>query len=124
MKNTMIKVHTKDNRIGYLACPEVNVDDMIGFMEDTGNLEKAERYTVGNMPLEALPEEVQNKVKSILKAYDNANVVYEYGKFSASASVCIKSHYHYDHFVCGRYTAEEVYTEEERRQNYQECFGC
>ena len=81
-------------------------------------------FKAGQMPLSELPEEIQNKVKSTLKAFNKVTVVYEYGKFSTSVGCCIKSHYNYDHFVCGEYKAEEVYTEEERRQNYKECFGC
>ena len=79
-------------------------------------------FEVGKMPLSELPEEVQSEVKSILKAYDRVNVVFEYNEFHVSASTCIKSSYNYDHFVCGRYNADEVYTPEERRQNYIECF--
>lgn len=79
-------------------------------------------FEVGKMPLSELPEEVQSKVKSILKAYNRVNVVFEYNEFHVSTSTCIKSSYNYDHFVCGRYNADEVYTPEERRQNYIECF--
>lgn len=80
-------------------------------------------YQVNKVPLEALPIEIQEKVKSTLKAYNSCNVYFEYNEFHASASVGIKSNYNYDHFVCGRYLAKEVYTEEERRQNYIESFG-
>lgn len=80
-------------------------------------------FEVGKMPLSELPEEVQNEAKSILKAYNSVNVVFEYNKFHVSTSICIKSSYNFDHFVCGRYNADEVYTPEERRQNYIECFG-
>lgn len=79
-------------------------------------------FEVGKMPLSELPEEVQSEVKSILKTYSRVNVVFEYNEFHVSASTCIKSSYNYDHFVCGRYNADEVYTPEERRQNYIECF--
>lgn len=79
-------------------------------------------FEVGKMPLSELPEEVQNEVKSILKSYSRVNVVFEYNESHVSASTCIKSSYNYDHFVCGRYNADEVYTPEECRQNYIECF--
>ena len=82
-----------------------------------------EVFKVAKMPFEKLPEEVQTEVKSILKAFSQCNVVYEYGKFHASASTCIKSDYNFDHFVCGHYLASEIYTPEERRQNYIEVFG-
>lgn len=80
-------------------------------------------FEVGKMPLSELPEEVQNEAKSILKAYNSVNVVFEYNEFHVFAFTCIKSSYNFDHFVCGRYNADEVYTPEERRQNYIECFG-
>lgn len=81
-------------------------------------------FEVAKMPLSELPEATQIEVKNLLKAYSRANVVFEYGEFHVSASTCIKSHYNYDHFMCGRYNADEVYTKEERRQNYFESFGC
>lgn len=80
-------------------------------------------FEVGKMPLNELPEEIQNEAKSVLKAYNSVNVVFEYNKFHVSASTGIKYSYNFDHFVCGRYNADEVYTPEERRQNYIECFG-
>lgn len=82
-----------------------------------------EAFEVAKMPLEKLPEDVQTEVKNILKAFNTCTVVYEYGKFHASTSTCIKSDYNFDYFVCGHYLAEEVYTFEERRQNYIEVFG-
>lgn len=82
-----------------------------------------EVFQAGEMPLEKLPAEIQEAVKSTLKAFHNCNVYYEYGEFHSSASVGIKSSYNWDHFVCGSYRDVDVYTEEERRQNYIECFG-
>lgn len=82
-----------------------------------------EVFEVAKMPLEKLPEEVQSEVKNILKAFDTCTVVHEYEKFRVSVGSCIKSDYNFDHFVCGRYLASDVYTPEERRRNYIEAFG-
>ena len=84
---------------------------------------KVESFTSGAMPLEALPEDIQEKVKSTLKAFDEVSVDYEHGRFNVFAGYCVKKNYHYDHFVCGRYLQTEVYTKEERRQNFIEEFG-
>lgn len=123
MKNTMIRVTGKDNQTCYLSVPAKNADKMVELLKDGGNTATVELFEVGTMPLDSLPEDIQNEVKSTLKAYNNVSVVYENFKFSTSVGVCIKSHYNFDHFVCGRYAAEDVYTEEERRANYKEVFG-
>ena len=68
--------------------------------------------------LNTLPSEVVEKVKSILRAYDEVNVIYEYGEYHVSAGLCIKSTYGADHEFIGTYKAKEVYTEEERILNY------
>jgi hypothetical protein len=126
MKRTMLKIHQPAN--GQTVHFVYNGDKAAAqsfaeeFLTPCGAEFKA--FEVAKMPLEELPDEVQQKAKSILKAYNQVNVVFEYNEFSVSASTCIKSSYHWDHFVCGRYFAKDVYTEEERRQNYQECFGC
>lgn len=64
-----------------------------------------------------------SEVKSILRAFNTAFVTYEYGRFNASASIGIKSNYASDNYFCGEYKAEEIYTPEERKQNFIEEFG-
>lgn len=68
--------------------------------------------------LNTLPSEVIEKVKSILRAYDEVNVIFEYGEYHVSAGLCIKATYGADHEFIGTYKAKEVYTEEERILNY------
>ena len=124
--NCMIKF-TTDNGTHYTTCPANKSDEMIQFYEDLGSKCDvsvfAEVFQVGKMPLSELPEAIQDQVRSTLKAYSKCSVTYEHGKFSAGAGCCIKASYGFDHFPCGEYKASEVYTLEERRQNYIESFG-
>lgn len=119
MMKSMIKVtNTNTNGTAYMVCPEKNVHTLIELL---GEAEATyEVYESSNMPLEALPESVVADVKGKLQVFNEVNVVYEYGEFRASANNCLKAHYHYDHFVCGSYKAEEVYTAEERKQHMAE----
>ena len=124
--NSMIKM-TTEHGTAYITCPARNTEEMIAHYEsfaaqcDTDVF--LESFSVGKMPLDKLPDDIQAQVRSTLKAYHKCNVTYEHGKFHASAGCGIKSSYGFDHFPCGEYKASEVYTIEERRQNYRECFG-
>lgn len=122
--NTMIKAYQPKNGETVHIVTQCNTKEAEEFCEQFLNPHGVtyKIFEVGKMPLSELPEEVQSKVKSILKAYRSVNVVFEYNEFHVSASTCIKSSYNYDYFVCGRYNANEVYTPEELRQNYIECF--
>lgn len=72
--------------------------------------------------LNTLPSAVIEKVKKVLRAYDEVQVIYEYGEFHVSAGLCIKSTYGGDHEFIGTYRADEVYTPEERILNYVNSF--
>lgn len=69
-----------------------------------------------------LPQEVQDKAKGVLRAYDQVNVIFEYGEYHVSAGLCLKSVYCADHEFVGTYNAVDVFTPEERIINYVECF--
>jgi hypothetical protein len=69
-----------------------------------------------------LPIEVQADIKSALRAYDSAYVIYENGKYNVSVAIGLKAHYPADHKVIGEYKATEIFTEEERIVNYMESF--
>jgi len=71
--------------------------------------------------LNELPVEIQNKIKSVLRAYDECDVTFEYGEYHMGG-ICLKSSYGADHEYIGCYKASEVYTPEERTLNYVECF--
>ena len=63
-----------------------------------------------------LPIEIQDHVKSILKAYDDVTVWYEHGRFTFGDS--IKAKYGEDHRFIGHYYAHEIFSEDERIVNY------
>lgn len=73
--------------------------------------------------LNNLPKEVIAEVKNILKAFDEVNVVFEYGKYDVSTSIVLKAHYATDHKFIGTFYAKDVYTEVERIENYINEFG-
>lgn len=68
--------------------------------------------------LNTLPSEVIEKVKNVLRAYDEVHVIFEYGEYHVSAGLCIKAIYGADHEFIGTYKANEVFTPEERMLNY------
>lgn len=117
--NVLVKA-TREEKIIYTACPEENASKLKALFEEYGATAEVLSYPVS---LEALPEEVQNEVKDVLKAFNQVSVVYENSKFRVSTGVGVYSHYAYDHMVCGRYNQEEVYTKEERARNFKEEFG-
>lgn len=120
--NAMIKVTNRVGEITYFSLPAKNAEKFVELIAEYDATH--EIFQAGEMPLEALPEETQYKVKDVLKAFGQVSVTYEYGKFEVSTAICVRAYYHYDHIVCGRYNQTDVYTEEERRQNYREVFGC
>ena len=63
-----------------------------------------------------LPIDEQERIKNELRAYDEVVVFYENGKFTHG--VCLKSSYAPDHEYIGTYKAKEIYTEDERIENY------
>lgn len=119
MANVMMRV-TNESNIVYMTCAESGANEVKEMFEKYGAQVEILTYPIA---LDKLPEEVQAKVKSILKAFDEVNVTYEYGKFEVSACSCLCAYYHYDRMYCGRYTSKEVYTAEERKQNFFESFG-
>lgn len=70
---------------------------------------------------EQLPEEVQEQVKEILKAYNSTLVTFENGKYQFGG-YCLKNTYASDHEVVGEYKADDIFTKEERIINYVESF--
>ena len=76
-----------------------------------------------NTRFEELPAEVQEMVKSNLHVYDQTHVSFEYGKYHVSPNVCLKAEYGEDHREIGTYRADEIFTEEERIENYINAFG-
>lgn len=72
--------------------------------------------------LRTLPETVQKDVLSVLRAYNECNVIYENGKYNVSAGIALTKTYANDHRFIGVAYADDIYTIEERTQNYIEVF--
>jgi hypothetical protein len=111
---------TANDATTYHTCPTENQNKLRELFEEFGATVEVYDYPVA---LEVLPEETQNEVKNTLKAFGEVTVTYQNRKFDVSAAISVTSHYAYDHMVCGRYLQENVYTREERRQNFLEEFG-
>lgn len=120
MTNTMIKTTNLEDVL-YITCPTKNVSKFIELVCEYDT--EVETFEVGSMPFEALPQNVQERAKEILKAFSEVSVVYENREFNVSAGICLKANYAHDHFSCGRYKQEDIYTKEERKQNFIEEFG-
>lgn len=65
-----------------------------------------------------LPKEVKEKIRYTLRAYDEAHVTYENGSYKVSVGVALTATYAPDFKVIGTITAKEVYTDDERIENY------
>lgn len=95
---------------------------MCGYILRLSNKErdatKGARYKAMINKLNTLPKEVQDKVKNTLKAYDEAHVTYENGDYKVSVGVALTATYAPDFKVIGTITAKEVYTDDERIENY------
>ncbi len=123
MRTKMIKAINIEGNTVYAPMLFLSMQSEILKLLEQAGCTNIETFEVGKMPLEKLPSAVQQEVKRTLKAFRRCGVTYEYGEFHVSTGCCIKAKYNYDHFVCGEYKADEVYTAEERRQNYIEVFG-
>ena len=124
MKKMMIGRNAKVGGYAVLVC-DVKAMEQITKMIDEENNPVVSYQVFGQDEalLTDLPEDVQAEVKKVLRAYDRCNVVYENNKFSVGTGCCLKSTYAWDHFVVNEYKAHDVYTPEERRQNFVEEFG-
>lgn len=111
---------TANEETTFHTCPAENQEKLKSLFEEFGAKVEIHNYPVA---LEVLPEETQQEVRNTLKAFNDVTVTFKNGSFCVSAAISVTSHYAYDHMVCGRYLAEQVYTKEERRQNFLEEFG-
>lgn len=123
MKNVMIKAKNIKGETVFVPIASSILDQIIKILEDGKAATDIQVFKPDTMKLDDLPEKVQDEAKGVLKAYNRVNVIYEYSTWHVSASICVKSSYGNDHFFAGTYYASEVYTEEERRQNFFEVFG-
>ena len=71
-----------------------------------------------------LPQEVQNQVLQILKAYDGVEVTFKDSNYHLMVASVLKKYYGPDFQFVGLYYAADLYTPEQRDLNYIETFGC
>lgn len=72
--------------------------------------------------LENLPQKTQDEIRNTLKAYNECNVTYEHGEYHTSPHIYLKAAYATDRKFIGTFYAEEVFTLEERTENYIKTF--
>lgn len=72
--------------------------------------------------LALLPTDIQTQVLETLKAYACITVTYEYGKYTASTGTMLKEIYAPDYRVFGTFYQDDIYSLDERTENYIECF--
>ena len=118
MKNSMIK------RMDNGAMGSFCTDGVKSALEAMSNVFGCEckAFEAGTVPFVELPEDVQAEAKETLKAYSKVTVEFANGKFHVFTGCMICKDYAFDQCVCGTYTAEEIYTPEERIINYMESF--
>lgn len=67
---------------------------------------------------ETLPQATQEEVKNTLKAYDNCFVNFQNGEYKVNTSIGILSKYPKDFKSIGEVSSHDIYTREERIENY------
>jgi hypothetical protein len=72
---------------------------------------------LNNLPLETIEE-----VRSILKAYDECNIIYECGKYKVRTGHCLQSSYSQDYRFVATFNKNDIYTAEGQELNYIEEF--
>ncbi|MEG1495597.1 MAG: hypothetical protein RR406_04810 [Bacilli bacterium] len=72
--------------------------------------------------LKSLPMEVQEKIKTTLKAYDECIVKFEYGKYNVNVNYCLQSNYARDRKFIGEFTKNDIYSNRQQIINYIEEF--
>ena len=127
----MYKVFFSDSPSYPMKCLAESVEDaraqgnlyrwQWGLCAEISDIQKA--YGPGDVPFHELPPSVQDEVKDVLQAYDEAWVVFECGRYEVTTTVVLQSKYPKDHFPCGEYKAEDIFTEKERIENFVKEFG-
>lgn len=78
----------------------------------------AKQYVLTKETLITLPTEIQNEIKDTLKVYDDCTVIFENGRYNVSPAISLKDEYAKDHKYIGVFYADDIYTAEERTENY------
>lgn len=67
-----------------------------------------------------LPKDIQDRIREHLKVFPKVEVYYEYGEYRFG--ICLKKHYAPYHEFIGTFKDTDIFTEEERTENYIENF--
>lgn len=77
---------------------------------------------ISKTDLEKFPKDLIIEIKDTLKVYDECNVYFENNKYYASAGIGIYNRYAPDYKFIGVAYVDDIFTLEERTQNYLESF--
>ena len=66
----------------------------------------------------ALPEDIQDRIKSALKCFNTVYVDFEYGHYKASTMCGIQKVYAPDHRAVAVFNKSDIYSEKEQIENY------
>ena len=69
-------------------------------------------------------KDIVEDVKRTLKCYDETYITYEYGEYKEMPMIGIYKEYAPDHKFIGSVRAKDIYTLEERIENYESEFKC
>ena len=119
--NAMLKITTVDNKTVWMTVREHAANELAELLKP--NVNEVKIFKAGEMPLEELPTEIQTEIRDTLRAFSEVYAEYEHGRWHTTTCVCVRAEYADDKFSAGRYKANEVYTLEERKQNFFEEFG-
>lgn len=82
-----------------------------------------EKYkSITKVELEKLPQNIAKEVRDTLKVYGECVVYYQNGKYETSAGIGIYSTYPKDYKFVGIAYVDDIYTIEERTENYLNTF--
>jgi hypothetical protein len=118
--NVLFRVNN-ERGCAYIAINENNADEFETLINQIDGA-KISRYSINNVKLNELPENIQNEVMGILKVYNKVSVIFQNGEFHVRIGCCICAQYPKDHFVCGDYLATDVYSKEQQERNFIESF--
>ena len=69
-------------------------------------------YAISKEQFNNLPEDVKEKCRNILTAYDTVYISFEYGQYKVSTAIVICASYAPDHKFIGAVLAEDIFTED------------
>lgn len=128
MKANDIIKFTNENGTTWIAIQNGEAEKFVELVNNVNkaqgnNAPKSKIFKAGQVALEELPEETQQEVRDTLRAFDECYVEYFNNQWYVSTCIVLLAKYPRDQFTAGTYKAKEVYTKEQRRQNFIEEFG-